>query len=634
MIADDELLRRYAEHRDEDAFCALVERHAALVLGTARRSTGDIESARDAAQQVFTLLARRAARLHREDGTGLAGWLHRTALLTATNTRRTENRRRIRHHAFAEDMKSSSDVPGADHAAWQEALPFLDAAINSLSAADREVVLGHYFERRTFRDLAGAAGKSDHALQKRAARALQKLSVYFRRRGILLSVTALAGGLPVHTAEAVAADYAAGTAAVAVKSASGLSAASVFTNTIVTMTLTKITTFAAIAAFLVPAAWPQRQERPAVAVLATSATSGSASVPVTTSPLRSVDGLKPPNTASLLNPLSQLAAEMAELDATNDAVQMLRVKRLILELAADELPGALDLVKSLRKADALDLCRAVFGRWGEVDPEKGLAAAREPSTIEWREARLAASGEPAMPTLGLFETWVLRDPDAAFAAALEWDTHDVVRDGRHRQEIPDMLGSLAVRDPERALQLAATLTDESVRQPATGSIQQMWAQHDPEAALRWISENTPDETRPRDMAFLLRSITASQPDRALTLALTLENPHARAEAADFAISNWAVDQPRAALEAMLRLPDEVLTEHIVHHAAVFMVGEDHGFMAQAAERLPEGPRRDIFVEMVVRCWPSGDNTDRQSWLNRAPISESARREILQSINEP
>jgi len=77
--ADQELLRRYAEHGAEEAFTALVHRHLNLVWAAARRTTGNADQARDVAQTVFTDLARKAKTLPRE--TVVAGWRRLSALL-------------------------------------------------------------------------------------------------------------------------------------------------------------------------------------------------------------------------------------------------------------------------------------------------------------------------------------------------------------------------------------------------------------------------------------------------------------------------------------------------------------------------------------------------------------------------
>jgi hypothetical protein len=234
----------------------------------------------------------------------------------------------------------------------------------------------------------------------------------------------------------------------------------------------------------------------------------------------------------------------------------------------------------------------------------------------------------------LFETWALRDSAAAFAAAQKWDAVQVPRDDRHPQEAPEMLAGFAARDPVQALQLAATLPDASMREVAILRSRRTWALHEPEAAMRWVSENASDENRARDLVFMLRSISASHPLLAFNQALTFENPFARAEALDFALINWAPDQPGPALDAMLSLPDETMTPALVRHAAVILAGTDPAGMAQAAERLPQGERREIFVDIVAHSWAGQDRAACLRWLENVAVSEGTRRKIQTAINQP
>src|SRR5437867_1738759 len=75
--SDTELLRRFAEHRDEAAFEVLVWRHGNLVLGACRRILGDAAAVEDAFQATFLALVRQAKRIRQHES--LPGWLHRVA---------------------------------------------------------------------------------------------------------------------------------------------------------------------------------------------------------------------------------------------------------------------------------------------------------------------------------------------------------------------------------------------------------------------------------------------------------------------------------------------------------------------------------------------------------------------------
>src|SRR6516165_3183340 len=93
-LSDGQLLARFVAARDEDAFAALVKRHAPMVFGVCRRVLRDAHDAEDAAQATFLVLARKASTLRRPDA--LAAWLHRTAHHLALLSRRSDARRQDR----------------------------------------------------------------------------------------------------------------------------------------------------------------------------------------------------------------------------------------------------------------------------------------------------------------------------------------------------------------------------------------------------------------------------------------------------------------------------------------------------------------------------------------------------------
>ena len=189
-MTDAELLHRFASQQDEAAFRALADRYAGLVYHTAWRCTSDAELSREVSQSVFTLLAQKAARL--DAGQGLAGWLHRTATLAAHNARRRETRRLRAMHALQTSLIQSTETP---EEALHPALPHLDEALERLAERDREVLLAHYYSGRTYREIAACRQESEAAVQRRASRALEKLSASLRRLGVAVPAAVLGAGL-------------------------------------------------------------------------------------------------------------------------------------------------------------------------------------------------------------------------------------------------------------------------------------------------------------------------------------------------------------------------------------------------------------------------------------------------------
>lgn len=181
MTPDSELLASYARTGSEDAFAELVRRHIDLVYSAALRQVrGDIHLAQDAAQGVFSDLARKAPSLSRL--TSLSGWLYTSAHFAATKLLRGETRRREREQeAHAMQDADPNSAPGP---AWESIKPVLDEVMHELKQADREAVLLRYFENRPFAELGAKLGLSENAARMRVERALEKLRARLARRGV------------------------------------------------------------------------------------------------------------------------------------------------------------------------------------------------------------------------------------------------------------------------------------------------------------------------------------------------------------------------------------------------------------------------------------------------------------------
>jgi RNA polymerase sigma factor (sigma-70 family) len=183
---DDELLRRYADEKSEDAFAELVRRHLDLVYSAAlRQVNGDAHLAQDVAQMVFTELSRKAASLsHRPV---LTGWLYTCAHFCAAKAVRTERRRHSREQE-AQAMQELLDNHGPEPD-WEKVRPVLDQVMVELSEPDREAILMRYFEKRPLGEIGQRLGLSEDAARKRVERGLEKLRAVLARRGLTTSAS-------------------------------------------------------------------------------------------------------------------------------------------------------------------------------------------------------------------------------------------------------------------------------------------------------------------------------------------------------------------------------------------------------------------------------------------------------------
>src|SRR6266481_5214521 len=194
--SDFALLRKFARHDDQSAFADLARRHLDLVYATALRKVDDSSGAEEIAQNVFSVLARKAWQFAPDDS--LPAWLHKTALLESKFWLRGELRRRRREETAAE--LGTTMRPPDDQPMFNALVPILDEALLSLREKDRTALLLRYYESHSFRDVGAAFGVSEDTAQKRVQSALEKLAEFFKRRGFKTATVAATTAALQHTA--------------------------------------------------------------------------------------------------------------------------------------------------------------------------------------------------------------------------------------------------------------------------------------------------------------------------------------------------------------------------------------------------------------------------------------------------
>jgi RNA polymerase sigma factor (sigma-70 family) len=186
---DGELLERFVSRGDEDAFTALVRRHAALVLGVCQRVLHDAHLAEDAFQATFLVLARRAARLRR-CGT-LAGWLHTVARRLALRARADAERRRRREG----DVPPVPPRDPLSEVSGRELCMALDEELARLPDRFRLPLLLCCIEGKARDEAARQLGWTLNQVKDRLERGRDYLRRRLARRGVTLGSAALLASL-------------------------------------------------------------------------------------------------------------------------------------------------------------------------------------------------------------------------------------------------------------------------------------------------------------------------------------------------------------------------------------------------------------------------------------------------------
>jgi RNA polymerase sigma factor (sigma-70 family) len=186
--SDADLLARFADRRDGDAFAELVRRHGPMVLGVCRRVLGNPHDAEDAFQATFLVLARKAAAVRRSCPTP-AGWLHGVANRTALKSRNAAVVRRAKERTAA----------GMRELVWNPVDPapdlrgVLDAELAGLPDRYRLAVVLCDLEGLSRAEAAGRLGWPEGTLSGRLARARSLLARRLSKYGLAAAGVALTG---------------------------------------------------------------------------------------------------------------------------------------------------------------------------------------------------------------------------------------------------------------------------------------------------------------------------------------------------------------------------------------------------------------------------------------------------------
>lgn len=183
MVDDGWLLLERIAQGDGDALGDLVEIHQERVLRLCQRLLGDVEEARDAAQEIFLKLYRGAATFKPK------GQVYTLVYRIAVNfcLNRLRRRRLVQFFRLAgpeeaEDGAPSLDppAPGPDPAAALESRRrwrVTRKAIEALPAGQRSVLILARFEGLSYKEIAEVLGITLGAVESRLFRAMRALAL-------------------------------------------------------------------------------------------------------------------------------------------------------------------------------------------------------------------------------------------------------------------------------------------------------------------------------------------------------------------------------------------------------------------------------------------------------------------------
>lgn len=585
MLNDDDatLLRAWTECRNEEAFRRLVDRYAGLVFGAARRRSGCEQMAAEATQDVFVRLAQRAGSIRRVES--LPVWLHTAAVHAATDRQRKEARHQERMKRLTKESAVLSGPERAEEEPWREALPQLDEALTRLSETDRGIVLARYCQGESVAVAAGRFGLSAAAAQKRGERALEKLSVLLRRRGVTLSAALLGTGLSACLTQAVPEGICGKWSAAAVAAGKAGTAALWITF----MNAKTLSAAAAVLAACVPVGFQLAANAKAHQAATPIAASGSKFVPGHPSSPAPLSGSAARPAVNGLD-MNVLAREIRAFPPRQGRLQKeLELRAVMLTLDKEQCAAVSKLIVESPSAGSLgDVVFELFSRWQSLDREGALAAA-----IALKDTPLNVGPESAV-----LHAWAEQDPEGMvqrFAPELGKPVFDhtaaaacqqAFRTWAHRESKEALNAALAISGPRGAAMvdnaLLGWLDSASADEP-----------------LAWLEKDATPEQQELHYTPFIHYLADNVPDKGWASLLRWPNRAIAENEACSLLNMWAGHDPEAAVNAWLNGPAEWRDKHFAFNLAQVLAYSNPPLARRLSAEIPDPAVRETFAKTAA-----------------------------------
>ena len=298
-------------------------------------------------------------------------------------------------------------------------------------------------------------------------------------------------------------------------------------------------------------------------------------------------------------------------------------------------PGEGALGSVLQKWVAQDAEAAVS--WLQAQPESirkrrsvaaaaGAVAAQDPASA-MRILELVPPGEQREQTLAtVLNNWSQRDVDALRA----WT--DSRTDPREKSlGLIACAQGLAGTDPAAG---AAALKNARADERSAWTFQNVfaeYAQRDPQAAVAMAQSLSDNTGRSRAISGALAGWAQTDPQSAANYAMTLPGGPTRNQAISELARGWADRDPKAALEWLKTVPNAAVQRDAIQSVLWTVSESSPQTAAEYVSILPAGQNQLNLVGQLAQNWAQTDFDSALAWVNQLPEGQS-RNTALQQIS--
>lgn len=367
--------------------------------------------------------------------------------------------------------------------------------------------------------------------------------------------------------------------------------------------------------------------------------------------------------AAIRNRLTGLAADPRPNDPSSEAWQLAwrnllrqidpidrtyQARRLAGEMGLKELLGVVSYVAQLPKGPQQEVAFLVLlERWGSLDGRSALRYALD--NRGWDREKAVAS---------VLTGWAARDSDSAWRWVLENPASGSVEVGR----LTAVIRPTAMRDPDRAFALAASLPVAELRQPLlevfaetlfmggppnrvlgwllnlpagqekTTAVQHAvgrWANYEPQQAAQWAAGERDPEMRAAAQIAIAQSWTSLDPAQAAGWALRQPAGSVRADLVETVFTTWLHrDGPGPVTQWLNQIPSERDLDPTFQSVALELVPTNPEMAYSWAQAISDREDRDYVMAVAARAWMEMAPDAAQTKLINDPALSSGVREML------